>query len=495
MTILRFLGTNALDIFEGKLLPLKLGYIGVVNRSQKDINGRTSISDALKKETEYFKTSPYKHIRDVMGTSFLQKKLNRELTTHIKAKLPSIKSSLLQKFNDLTKAANEMGFEKDGQDSTKAIIGHLNQFQSGLQTILEGRSLSVDSTEMSAGSQINACLYGQVHQLISSAVCEPDNDKLSMIIGNLSGLDCMVFPDQYAFRITVNKLIDNYADPILASVQAIKGILDKAIDQCIGQYLGHFIQFKELVNAKITAKTRQFEDETIEHLKTFLDVQKSFMNLKHPEFQLNLAFMSEADDDRAAKEKAENVVIKSDVGRGQAVIRYLTTGSKPYRDNPALIIIKTDQMYIYKDEKAYNQGKTQDVLVTELSGCKVQTSEARAGQSFFLFRTNLKPLFANEMGIELLFPDQQSGPLIKMLTSLGSASSDLSRKAPPPPAPSSLPSSPRIARKQTNAAHNETTHLLRKNIKSYMKIIHVQIMDLTVKYIVHQLIRKVKYLI
>jgi dynamin 1-like protein len=30
-------GTNCLDVIQGKVYPLKLGYIGVVNRSQNDI--------------------------------------------------------------------------------------------------------------------------------------------------------------------------------------------------------------------------------------------------------------------------------------------------------------------------------------------------------------------------------------------------------------------------------------------------------------------------
>ena len=30
-------GTNALDLIEGKIYPLRLGYVGVICRSQKDI--------------------------------------------------------------------------------------------------------------------------------------------------------------------------------------------------------------------------------------------------------------------------------------------------------------------------------------------------------------------------------------------------------------------------------------------------------------------------
>lgn len=47
-------GTDARDILENKLLPLRRGYIGVVNRSQKDIEGRKDINAALSAERKFF---------------------------------------------------------------------------------------------------------------------------------------------------------------------------------------------------------------------------------------------------------------------------------------------------------------------------------------------------------------------------------------------------------------------------------------------------------
>lgn len=40
-------GTNALDLINGRVYPLRLGYVGVVCRSQKDIIQGKSIEDAL----------------------------------------------------------------------------------------------------------------------------------------------------------------------------------------------------------------------------------------------------------------------------------------------------------------------------------------------------------------------------------------------------------------------------------------------------------------
>lgn len=54
------------------------GYIGVVNRSQKDIDGRKDITAALQAERKFFLSHPsYRHLADRMGTAHLQKVLNQ----------------------------------------------------------------------------------------------------------------------------------------------------------------------------------------------------------------------------------------------------------------------------------------------------------------------------------------------------------------------------------------------------------------------------------
>ena len=71
-------GTHALDILTGRVYPLKLGFIGVVNRSQQDINVDKSMSDALESETDFFKSHPhYRNTAHRNGTKFLAKTLNQ----------------------------------------------------------------------------------------------------------------------------------------------------------------------------------------------------------------------------------------------------------------------------------------------------------------------------------------------------------------------------------------------------------------------------------
>ncbi|KAK4337212.1 hypothetical protein RND71_043311 [Anisodus tanguticus] len=51
-------GTDAREILENKLLPLRRGYIGVVNRSQRDIEGKKDIKVAVDNERKFFLSHP-----------------------------------------------------------------------------------------------------------------------------------------------------------------------------------------------------------------------------------------------------------------------------------------------------------------------------------------------------------------------------------------------------------------------------------------------------
>nr|KJB32127.1 hypothetical protein B456_005G226100 [Gossypium raimondii] len=73
-------GTDARNLLLGKVIPLRLGYIGVVNRSQEDILLNRSIKDALVAEEQFFRSRPvYNGLADRCGVPQLAKKLNQEV--------------------------------------------------------------------------------------------------------------------------------------------------------------------------------------------------------------------------------------------------------------------------------------------------------------------------------------------------------------------------------------------------------------------------------
>uniref|UniRef100_A0A914XV62 Dynamin stalk domain-containing protein n=1 Tax=Panagrolaimus superbus TaxID=310955 RepID=A0A914XV62_9BILA len=69
-------GTNANDMLNGKTIPVKLGIIGVRNRSQEEISNNQSIEECLEKEEKFFLNN-YPNIAAKNGMPFLRVQLNK----------------------------------------------------------------------------------------------------------------------------------------------------------------------------------------------------------------------------------------------------------------------------------------------------------------------------------------------------------------------------------------------------------------------------------
>lgn len=70
-------GTDVVDILAGRIIPLRLGYVPVVNRGQRDIENKRAISFALEHEKNFFENhKAYRNKSSYCGTPYLARKLN-----------------------------------------------------------------------------------------------------------------------------------------------------------------------------------------------------------------------------------------------------------------------------------------------------------------------------------------------------------------------------------------------------------------------------------
>jgi hypothetical protein len=73
-----FLLNSLLQILEGRAYRLQHPWVGVVNRSQQDINKNVDMIAARRREREYFSSTPeYKHLAPRMGSEYLAKMLSK----------------------------------------------------------------------------------------------------------------------------------------------------------------------------------------------------------------------------------------------------------------------------------------------------------------------------------------------------------------------------------------------------------------------------------
>ncbi|KFO28761.1 Dynamin-1 [Fukomys damarensis] len=186
-------GTDARDVLENKLLPLRRGYIGVVNRSQKDIEGRKDIRAALAAERKFFLSHPaYRHMADRMGTPHLQKTLNQQLTNHIRESLPNLRSKLQSQLLSLEKEVEEYkNFRPDDPTrKTKALLQMVQQFGVDFEKRIEGSGDQVDTLELSGGARINRIFHERFpFELVKMEFDEKDlRREISYAIKNIHGV-------------------------------------------------------------------------------------------------------------------------------------------------------------------------------------------------------------------------------------------------------------------------------------------------------------------
>ncbi|KAM7003628.1 dynamin-1 [Passerculus sandwichensis] len=186
-------GTDARDVLENKLLPLRRGYIGVVNRSQKDIDGKKDIQAALAAERKFFLSHPaYRHMADRMGTPFLQKVLNQQLTNHIRDTLPGLRNKLQSQLLSIEKEVEEYkNFRPDDPArKTKALLQMVQQFAVDFEKRIEGSGDQIDTYELSGGARINRIFHERFpFELVKMEFDEKElRREISYAIKNIHGI-------------------------------------------------------------------------------------------------------------------------------------------------------------------------------------------------------------------------------------------------------------------------------------------------------------------
>ncbi|KNC74823.1 hypothetical protein SARC_12638, partial [Sphaeroforma arctica JP610] len=216
-------GTDARDVLENKLLPLRRGYVGVVNRSQKDIAGNKDIRAAQAAEKKFFKTHPaYRHLADKMGTPKLQQVLNQQLTDHIRQTLPELKGQLQGEVTRLEKDCSEfknMGTGKGA--STKAMMSYMHMFSDDWWKSIDGSGDLVSLEELSGGAKINRIFFERFPYELNKF--EIDERKLRKeilyAIKNIHGIRTGLFTPDQAFEAICRKLIERMRAPSLLCVE------------------------------------------------------------------------------------------------------------------------------------------------------------------------------------------------------------------------------------------------------------------------------------
>uniref|UniRef100_A0A8P4GIN0 Dynamin GTPase n=1 Tax=Dicentrarchus labrax TaxID=13489 RepID=A0A8P4GIN0_DICLA len=281
-------GTDARDILENKLLPLRRGYIGVVNRSQKDIDGKKDINAALQAERKFFLSHPsYRHLADRMGTAILQKVLNQQLTNHIRDTLPGLRSKLQSQLLSIEKEVEEYkNFRPDDPGrKTKALLQMVQQFAVDFEKRIEGSGDQVETYELSGGAKINRIFHERFpFELVKLESDEKTLRKeISYAIKNIHGIRTGLFTPDMAFETIVKRLIAQIKEPCQKCVDMVISELVNTVRQCT-QKLAQYPMLREEMERIVTQHIRDRESRTKEQVMLLIDIELAYMNTNHEDF-------------------------------------------------------------------------------------------------------------------------------------------------------------------------------------------------------------------
>ncbi|KCV67351.1 dynamin GTPase [Fonticula alba] len=289
-------GTDVLDILAGKVVPLQLGYVPVVNRAQRDIDSAKSIRDALDFERRFFENhSSYSNRAQYCGTPFLTTKLNHILTHHIRVTMPELRAKIQQQLVIQRNRLTELGHSEhdasamssDAQGSN-IILTLISDFCHEFRTILDGQSSSLPNKELSGGARISFVL----HQIFATnvRVLDPfetikDHD-IRTLLYNTSGSSPNLFVSGQSFEILVRQQIERLTEPSLKCVGLVFNELTRIL---------HAVEEKQRVFMRYPLLRTKFRSAYMNFLKTALEptnrlvgdiirAEASYINTAHPHF-------------------------------------------------------------------------------------------------------------------------------------------------------------------------------------------------------------------
>ncbi len=291
-------GTNALDILSGRVYPLKLGFIGVVNRSQQDIQGAKTLAEALKSEADFFKHHPaYRNISSRCGTQFLAKTLNQTLMSHIRERLPDIKArlnTLMGQTQQELASYGDMHFS--GKEHRGSLILQLmTRFATSFISSIDGTSTEISTKELCGGARIYYIfnsVFGNSLETIDPTTNLSALD-IRTAIRNSTGPRPSLFVPELAFDLLVKPQIKLLEVPSQRCVELVYEELIKICHTCGSNELTRFPRLQGKLIEVVSDLLRERLGPSSSYVESLISIQRAYINTNHPNFLGAAAAMSQ----------------------------------------------------------------------------------------------------------------------------------------------------------------------------------------------------------
>ncbi|XP_030548096.1 dynamin-related protein 5A-like [Rhodamnia argentea] len=272
-------GTDAVDILEGKAYKLQYPWIGVVNRSQADINKSVDMIAARRREKEYFASTPeYRHLANRMGSEHLGKVLSKHLEGVIRSKIPALQSLISKTIIELETELTRLGkpIATDAGGKLYMIMEICRAFDQIFKEHLDGVRSGGDKIYFVFDNQLPAAMKRlQFDKNLSM-------DHVRKLITEADGYQPHLIAPEQGYRRLIESSLGTIKGPAEAAVDAVHAILKELVHKAISETveLKQYPSLKVEVSAAACESLDRMKEESRKATLQLVDMECGYLTVE-----------------------------------------------------------------------------------------------------------------------------------------------------------------------------------------------------------------------
>uniref|UniRef100_A0A8D3A728 Dynamin-1-like protein n=1 Tax=Scophthalmus maximus TaxID=52904 RepID=A0A8D3A728_SCOMX len=274
-------GTDAMDILMGRVIPVKLGIVGVVNRSQLDINQKKPVADAIRDEYVFLQKK-YPSLTNRNGTKYLAR------TNHL---LKNYIYFLFQRINVLAAQYQSLlnSYGEPVDDQSSMLLQLITKFAAEYCHTIEGTAKYIETAELCGGARICYIFHETFGRTLESVDPLGGLTTIDVLtaIRNATGPRPALFVPEVSFELLVKRQVKRLEEPSLRCVELVHEEMQRIIQHCSNYSTQELLRFPKLHDAiveVVTSLLRKRLPVTNEMVHNLVAIELAYINTKHPDF-------------------------------------------------------------------------------------------------------------------------------------------------------------------------------------------------------------------
>ena len=278
-------GTDARKALMNEEIELKLGYVGVKNRSKQDLINKLSMAETSRKEKEFFKSHPvYKNLpAGHLGTDVLINKLTKIYFRIIRENLPNIIKAINERVKTAEEELTGLGQPMPIDDAGKMNLlwNMINEYCDIFKNVLQGKynNKRLNFLEGEGGFKIKI-LYKKLLEEFTGdykATARYTDENINYALTIHEGDSIPGFPSVDAFIYLLRPQLEKLKDPIEECFQEVFQHIDFLSGKILEKVFTRFPQAVNDISDLVSNYLIEERDKTKYLLDSVVDMEINYL--------------------------------------------------------------------------------------------------------------------------------------------------------------------------------------------------------------------------